>query len=62
MDGHTVKAKVYVDGVNVFYTQKKLGWSFNWVKIKKEVEAMREVFEWRYYVAVKEGGKNDFIS
>ena len=27
-------AKVYVDGANIFYAQKKAGWSLDWVKIK----------------------------
>ena len=32
------KIKVYVDGANMFYAQKKLGWSFDWVKIKNKIE------------------------
>lgn len=28
------KVKIYIDGANVFYTQKKLGWSVDWKKIK----------------------------
>lgn len=24
------KAKVYIDGANMFYTQKKLGWFIDW--------------------------------
>lgn len=39
----------------MFYTQKKLGWSFDWMKIKKLIEKQREIIEWRYYVSVKEG-------
>ncbi len=27
-------AKVYIDGANVFYTQKKMGWSLDWLKMK----------------------------
>lgn len=49
------KAKVYIDGANVFYTQKKLGWSFDWMKVKRLIEKQREIIEWRYYVGVKEG-------
>ena len=45
--------KIYIDGANVFYTQKKLGWSFDWVKIKSHIEEKREVIEWRYYVGLK---------
>jgi len=47
------KAKVYIDGANMFYTQKKLGWSFDWVKIKQLLEIKSEVIEWRYYTGVK---------
>lgn len=49
-----MKTKIYVDGANVFYTQKKLGWSFDWVKIKALIESERDVIEWRYYVGVKD--------
>ncbi len=55
MNEQRLKTKVYVDGANVFYTQKKLGWSFDWAKIKSYIEEQREVIEWRYYVAVKDG-------
>lgn len=48
------KTKVYIDGANMFYSQKKLGWSFDWAKIKNYIEQEREVIEWKYYVGVKE--------
>lgn len=47
------KVKIYIDGANVFYTQKKLGWSVDWKKVKDFIEKEREVIEWRYYVGVK---------
>ena len=47
------KVKVYIDGANMFYTQKKIGWSFDWKKIKNQLENNKEVLEWRYYVGVK---------
>ncbi len=47
------KTKNYIDGANMFYTQKKLGWSFDWKKIKNLIETEKEVFDWRYYVGVK---------
>jgi uncharacterized LabA/DUF88 family protein len=47
------KVKVYIDGANMFYTQKKLGWSFDWEKIKNLIEKDKEVIEWRYYVGIK---------
>ena len=48
-----IKAKAFIDGSNIFYTQKKLGWSFDWKRIKQLVESEREVLEWRYYVGLK---------
>lgn len=51
------KTKIYIDGANMFYTQKKLGWNIDWKKIKKYVENTKEVIEWKYYVGVK--GKDE---
>ncbi len=48
-----IKTKVYIDGANMFYTQKKLEWIFDWVKIKKFLEEEKEIIEWRYYVGIK---------
>ena len=28
------ESKVYIDGANMFYTQKKLGWFIDWKKTK----------------------------
>jgi len=55
MSMNKLKTKIYIDGANVFYTQKKLGWSIDWKKMKGYIEPSREVVEWRYYVGVKEG-------
>jgi uncharacterized LabA/DUF88 family protein len=48
------RLKIYIDGANMFYTQKKLEWSFDWGKTKDFIERENEVIEWRYYVGVKE--------
>lgn len=48
------KTKVYIDGANMFYTQRKLDWSFDWKKIKNYIETNKEVIEWKYYVGVKD--------
>src|SRR3989344_4226642 len=48
------KTKIYIDGANVFYTQKKLGWNLDWNKIKNSIENEKNVVEWRYYVGVKD--------
>jgi len=47
------KVKIYIDGANMFYSQKKLGWSFDWKKIKNLIETEKETLDWRYYVGVK---------
>jgi len=47
------KAKVYIDGANIFYTQKKLDWSLDWKKIKEYIEINKEIIEWKYYVGIK---------
>lgn len=50
------KARVYIDGANIFYTQKKIGWNIDWRKVKKYLRKKFEVEEIRYYTGVK---KND---
>lgn len=47
------KAKVYIDGANIFYTQRKLGWSFDWKKIKDCLKEQYFISEFRYYVGIK---------
>lgn len=47
------KVKVYIDGANVFYTQRKLGWFIDWKKAKDFIERDKEVIEWRYYAGLK---------
>ncbi|MDP3882695.1 MAG: NYN domain-containing protein [Candidatus Staskawiczbacteria bacterium] len=49
------KTKIYIDGANIFYTQKRLGWSVDWKKVKDYIEQEKESIEWRYYVGVKDG-------
>lgn len=49
------KAKVYVDGANVFYTQQKLGWTIDWEKVKLLIQQEFDVSEFRYYVGLKKG-------
>ncbi len=48
------KTKIYIDGANMFYTQKRLSWSIDWKKVKNLIEQEKDVTEWRYYVGVKE--------
>lgn len=54
-DGNKNKSrtKVYIDGANMFYTQKKLGWFFDWKEIKIFLNERYLVGEFRYYTGVK---------
>jgi len=47
------KAKIYIDGANMFYTQKKLKWFFDWKKIKEYLKEKWDILEMRYYTGVK---------
>jgi len=47
------RAKVYIDGANMFYTQKKLGWFIDWEKLKDYLKEKWDVLEIRYYTGVK---------
>ena len=47
------KAKVYIDGANMFYAQKALGWFFDFEKIKKHLEKKYDVIDIKYYTDVK---------
>lgn len=49
------KVKIYIDGSNIFYTQKKLGWSLDWSKLKSLIESQKDIVEWKYYVGFKDG-------
>lgn len=48
------KVKIYIDGANMFYTQKRLGWFIDWKKVKDYIDQEKEVIEWKYYVGVKD--------
>jgi len=48
-----VKAKVYIDGANMFYTQKKLGWFLDWKKVQDYLKENHDILEIKYYVGVK---------
>lgn len=47
------KVKIYIDGANVFYTQKDIGFSIDWVKTKEYFDKNYDVLEIRYYIGVK---------
>jgi len=48
-----VKAKIFVDGANIFYTQKHLGWSVDWKKTIQQLSVEFDVIESRYYTGIK---------
>ena len=51
------KAKVYIDGANMFYTQKKLGWFIDWQKMKKYLKEKQDILGIRYYTGIKPADK-----
>jgi uncharacterized LabA/DUF88 family protein len=57
------KAIAYIDGSNMFFTQKKLGWLVDWRKVKAYLDARFHLLELRYYVGIKQGdtGAQNFL-
>lgn len=51
------KTKVYIDGANVFYTQKALGWTIDWVKTKSYLNKTWDILELRYYIGIRKEDK-----
>lgn len=47
------KAKAYIDGSNVFYSQRKLGWTVDWAKAKKMLGKEWDILEIKYYTGIK---------
>ncbi|HJZ05828.1 MAG TPA: NYN domain-containing protein [Patescibacteria group bacterium] len=46
-------AYVYIDGANMFYTQRKLGWFFDFKKILKHLNKSWKVLHTKYYTGIK---------
>lgn len=46
--------KVYIDGANMLYTQKKLGWNIDWSKLVDYLKSKWNVAEIKYYTGLKE--------
>lgn len=53
------KVKVYIDGANMFYTQKKLGWLVDWKKARVYLNEKYALKEVRFYSSYKKGKKGD---
>ena len=49
------KAKIYIDGANMLYAQKKMGWNIDWNKLLDYLTKNWDVAEVRYYTGIKEG-------
>ena len=49
-----LRAKVYIDGANVFYTQKSLGWFIDYKKLKEYLMKQWQIIGTRYYTGVKD--------
>ena len=49
-----LKAKVYIDGANIFYIQKDIGFSIDWKKMKDYLQEKWDILEMRYYVGIKQ--------
>jgi len=47
------KARIYIDGANVFYTQKDQGWTIDWVKTIKFLKQRWEVVDIKYYTGLR---------
>lgn len=47
------KTKVYIDGANVFYIQKDIGFSIDWKKAKEYLKREYDISEVRYYTGIK---------
>ncbi len=47
------KARVYIDGANIFYTQKSLGWFIDWKRVIEYLEKSYEILGIKYYTGVK---------
>ena len=52
-----LRVKVYIDGANMFYTQKDLGWIFDWKKVKEMIENKFQADEFIYYTPLRKEKK-----
>lgn len=51
-------ARVYIDGANMFYAQKKLGWFIDWKKLKTQLRKKFKIKKINFYIGEKEGDKS----
>lgn len=48
-----LRAKVYIDGANIFYAQRHMGWFVNWEKAINYLKSKAEILEINYYTGIK---------
>ena len=53
-----LKVIVFIDGSNIYFAQKKMKKWLDWVKVKKFLEKIYHVLEYRYYVGIRSHNKN----
>lgn len=46
-------ARVFIDGANIHYSQRYLGWRIDWHKLKAVLENEFQVLEFHYYTAFR---------
>lgn len=51
-----LRVKVFIEGSNIYFAQKKMGLWLDWVKVKQYLNKTYHVLEIRYYIGVR---KND---
>lgn len=49
------KAKIYIDGANMFYAQQKMGWFIDWRKTIDWFKRKYQIMAVQYYIGVKKG-------
>lgn len=53
---------VFIDGANLFYAQKKVGWKIDFKKLKILLEKEGRIFLFNYYVALPEKWDNSYLT
>lgn len=53
------RAAIFIDGANVMYQQRHLGWKIDWLKILHFVNEKHRVVSARFYTALKEPPSED---
>lgn len=49
-----VKTNIYIDGANLFYIQKSLGWFIDFMKFKQYIKTHFQIIEMKYYTGIQD--------